>query len=77
VLAGLFGETSCLSTLIEAYHRSHRITYLTDASCSRRHGSFSAGELHRSVEALASLYGEVSTAQNWMEKLSVRSEAGR
>ena len=36
VLAGLFGETACLATLIDAFHRNHHFTYLTDASCSRR-----------------------------------------
>ena len=49
MLAGLFGETACLSTLIEAYHRNHHFTYLTDASCSRGQDGVSAGELHRSV----------------------------
>jgi len=77
VLAGLFAETSCISTLIEASHRSHEFTYLTDASCSRKRDGISAGELHRSVCALASLYGKVSTAQSWMEKTSIKAETRR
>jgi nicotinamidase-related amidase len=77
VLAGLFAETSCISTLIEASHRDHEFTYLTDASCSRKRDGVSAGELHRSVCALASLYGKVSTAQSWMERTSIKAETRR
>jgi nicotinamidase-related amidase len=77
VLAGLFAETSCISTLIEACHRDHHFTYLTDASCSRKRDGISAVELHRSVCALASLYGKVSTAGNWMERTSIKAETRR
>ena len=36
VLVGLFGETSCLSTLMEGYGRNHVFTYLADASAKGR-----------------------------------------
>ncbi|MEA2919742.1 MAG: hypothetical protein QOJ15_11823 [Bradyrhizobium sp.] len=34
VLAGCAGESACLSTLIDAFHRHHKVTYLCDASAS-------------------------------------------
>lgn len=34
VLAGFAGESACLSTLIDAFHRNHKVTYLCDASAS-------------------------------------------
>jgi len=76
VLAGLFGETACLSTLVDAYHRNHSFTYLIDASCSRSHDGISAAEMHRSVAALASVYGKPSSTRRWMEKFSLRAGAG-
>jgi nicotinamidase-related amidase len=65
VLMGLFGETSCLSTLMEGHHRSHRFTYLTDASCSLGH-SLPAAEMHRSVVAIAGLNSKVCATRAWI-----------
>ena len=78
VLAGLYGETACLSTLIDAHHRNHHITYLTDASCSRGHGEISPADMHGSVVNLGSLYGRLAKTQDWMTTLSIRTAiAGR
>jgi nicotinamidase-related amidase len=35
VLAGFAGESACLATAIDAFHRGHRITYLDDAMMLR------------------------------------------
>jgi len=72
VLAGLFGETSCLSTLVEAHHRGQRITYLADASCSRGYNGVSAEAMHRSVVDLGGLYGRVCSVRDWMEKAVIQ-----
>ena len=45
VIAGFAGETACLSTAIDAYHRNHRFTYLHDASASHRLGSIAAAKV--------------------------------
>jgi nicotinamidase-related amidase len=76
VLAGLFGETACLSTLIDGYHRNHHFTYLTDASCSRGRDDVAAADMHRSVTALASVYAKPLSARLWMEKFSLRVGTG-
>ena len=70
VLAGLFGETSCLATLVEGYGRSHAFTYLADASVSRGRQGISPDELHRSMVGIASIYSNVSSTDAWIDRIS-------
>jgi nicotinamidase-related amidase len=72
VLAGLFGESSCLATLIDGHSRSHAFTFLADASVSLAHGDITAGEMHHSVIAIASVYGDVSLTRAWVGRMSRR-----
>jgi len=76
VLAGIFGETSCLSTLSDGYSRNHLFTYLADASVSRGHNGIAATDMHRSVVGIASIYGEICDTDAWIEKMSRRAGAG-
>lgn len=66
VLAGFAGAIACLSTAIEAFHRGHRLTYLSDASASHELNSFSASDVHHVVTELAGLYGRVQETNNWI-----------
>jgi nicotinamidase-related amidase len=75
VLAGIFGETSCLATLMDGYNRSHLFTYLTDASVSRGHNGIPADEIHRSVVGIASIYSEISSTDAWIDKMSSKMSA--
>jgi hypothetical protein len=75
VLAGLFGETSCLSTLMDGYSRNHLFTYLSDASISRGHNGIAASDMHRSVMGIASIYGEISDTVAWIERMSRKTGA--
>jgi nicotinamidase-related amidase len=72
VVAGQFGELSCLSTAIDALHRDHRPTFLTDAlvSCSREDPS--AGAMLRALARILSLYAEVTRTQPWIIATSRR-----
>jgi nicotinamidase-related amidase len=70
VLAGLFGESSCLSTLVEGYGRSHHFTFLADASVSRGQGNMPADEMHRGVVEIASFYSEISSTDAWIHRMS-------
>src|ERR1700704_3251129 len=45
VVAGQFGELSCLSTAVDALHRDHRPTFLTHALVSCSHEDLSAGHI--------------------------------
>jgi hypothetical protein len=70
ILAGIFGETSCLSTLIEAYSQNHQFTFLADASVSRSCAGVAAETIHKSVVGIASLYSEVSSTHAWIDRMS-------
>lgn len=71
-IAGLFGETACLSTAIDAYHRHHRFTYLSDASACKNHGAVAAPIFHAAVSQIVSAYGTVMEGARWSQSLAVR-----
>lgn len=66
VLAGFAGETACLSTLIDAFHRNHKVTYLCDASASHDLEDVPASEIHRAVSKISGLYGDVHETTDWI-----------
>jgi len=70
VLAGFSGESGCLATAIEAFHRGHSVTYLTDASASLSLTQIAAASVHETVVELIGLYGEVTTTQSWIAEQS-------
>lgn len=72
VLAGFAGESACLSTMVDAFHRNHRMTYLTDASASHRLLDMSADDVHSAVARIAALYGDVASTDTWI-RLRTRS----
>lgn len=69
-IAGLFGETTCLSTAIDAHHRRHKIVYLSDASACRNNGHVPADLFHDSVSQVISLYGKVASSAHWFRSLT-------
>lgn len=69
-IAGLFAETACLATAIDAHHRRHKFTYLSDASACRNNGAIPAALFHNAVSQVVSLYGEVMECQRWNHSLS-------
>lgn len=75
VIAGLFGESSCLSTMVDAFHRGHSVTYLADASASREHDGISSETMHDAIARIASLYGKVALTQKWIRLTSQKAEA--
>lgn len=81
VLAGFAGESACLSTLIDAFHRNHKVIYLSDASASHALEDVSADDIHRAVSKISGLYGEVYETTDWIastlpRKLDHRKNAG-
>ena len=72
VVAGQFGELSCLSTAIDALHRDHRPTFLIDALVSHSHDDLSAGAMLRALSRILSLYAEVARTQPWIVATSQR-----
>jgi Isochorismatase family len=69
-IAGLFGETTCLATAIDAHHRRHIFTYLSDASACRNNGAIPPSIFHNSVSQVMSIYGGVMESQKWSLSLA-------
>ena len=77
----LAGESSCLSTPIDAFHRNLKVTYLCDASASHALEDVSADEIHRAVSKISGLYGDVYETDDWIastlpRKLGIGKNAG-
>jgi nicotinamidase-related amidase len=66
VIAGFAGESACLSTLVDAYHRGHKATYLADASASHGLDDMAASEVHRAICKVSGLYGDVYETSDWI-----------
>jgi nicotinamidase-related amidase len=67
VLAGFAGESACLSTVIDAFHRGHRLTFLADASASHPLDAVAAADVHGLLAKVISLYGSVATTAEWID----------
>ncbi|WP_375411924.1 cysteine hydrolase family protein [uncultured Bradyrhizobium sp.] len=72
VLAGFAGESACLSTLIDAFHRNHKVTYLSDASASHALEDVPANQIHRAVSKISGLYGDVYETDDWIASTQPR-----
>jgi nicotinamidase-related amidase len=72
VMAGRMGESSCLSTAVDAHHRDHRPTLLIDALVSRCSKGLSASIMELALAQIVSLYAETDTAGGWMSATSRR-----
>jgi len=70
VLAGFAGETACLSTAVDAFHRGHRLTYLANASASHGLDDIGGGEMHSAVTKVIGLYGDVMPTNAWISATS-------
>jgi nicotinamidase-related amidase len=70
VLAGFAGESACLATAVDAFHRGHSLTYLVDASASHRLDDVGAPDVHRVISRVVELYGEVISTKVWVAATS-------
>lgn len=73
-LAGFAGETACLSTAIDAFHRKHRFSYLADASASHGLGELSAGDVQNAVTNIIGVYGEIVDTRSWISESPTNAE---
>jgi hypothetical protein len=63
-----------LSTAIDALHRDHRPTFLTDALASLSHEDLSTSAMLRALTRILSLYGDVARTEPWIMATSKRVE---
>jgi len=75
VIAGQFAELSCLATLIDAFHRDHRPTFLSDALISRPHEDVSAGTMLRAATLILSHFAEAARTKSWILATARRAGA--
>jgi nicotinamidase-related amidase len=73
-LAGFAGETACLSTAVDAFHRRHRFSYLADASASHGLGDLSAADVQKAVTSIVGVYGEIVSTRHWMDESPTSAE---
>ena len=66
VIAGFAGESSCLATAIDGFHRGQDVTFLSDASASHGLEDIAAHEIHRTVSAIMRVFGDVTDTQSWI-----------
>jgi len=72
-IAGFAGVAACLATAIDAFHRGHTVTYLTDASASHALDDIVANDVHRVVSGIVGLYGDAITTRSWIARTSRKS----
>jgi nicotinamidase-related amidase len=74
IMAGFAGEAACLATAIEAFHRGHRVTYLSDASASCGFDDMPSGAVHDVVRRLIGRWGAVMKTESWIRATSRTAE---
>jgi len=75
-IAGLVAEETCLATAIDASHRGHRVTFLSDASASRGRIATDAGAVHAVTTNAIGLFADTVTTRHWLVATSPRSFRG-
>jgi nicotinamidase-related amidase len=65
-LAGLVADETCLATAIDAVHRGHHVTFLSDASVSRGRPGSDARSVHITATSAMGLFADVRATRRWM-----------
>jgi nicotinamidase-related amidase len=66
VIAGLIAEETCLATAIDAAHRGHHVSFLSDASVSRARRDADARSVHLVATTAMELFADVTTTRHWL-----------
>jgi nicotinamidase-related amidase len=65
-LAGFAGDTACLASAIDAFHRDHDFTFLSDASASRDIAGVAADRVHAVLSGIIGRYGRIVETESWI-----------
>jgi nicotinamidase-related amidase len=71
-IAGLVAEEICLATAIDASHRGHSITFLSDASVSRGRHNADSQTVHSLTTKAIELFAETVTTRHWLAATAPR-----
>lgn len=75
-IAGLIAEETCLATAIDASHRGHRVTFLSDASVSRGRPGTDARAVHVVTTRAIELFADTVSTRDWLVATSPRTPMG-
>jgi nicotinamidase-related amidase len=75
-LAGLMADDACLATAIDAAHRGHHVTFLSDASVSRGRVGADARSVHAVATKAMELFVDVRATRRWMIATSQSTTRG-
>jgi len=75
-IAGLVAEEACLATVIDAAHRGHHATFLSDASVSRGRLGADARTAHVATTKAMELFADVRATRHWLIATSQRTSKG-
>jgi nicotinamidase-related amidase len=75
-IAGLIAEETCLATAIDASHRGHHVTFLSDASVSRGRPDADARAVHVVTTKAIELFADTVATCDWLAAISPRTPKG-
>ena len=76
-VAGLVAEETCLATAIDASSRGHHVTFLRDASASRRRTEADAQAVHDVTIKAIGLFADITSTGHWLVATSQRQKGRR
>src|SRR5450432_1029201 len=74
-IAGL-AEEACLATAIDASHRGHHVTFLSDASVSRGRHDTDAKDVHILTTKAIELFADTVETRDWLVATTSRTPKG-
>jgi nicotinamidase-related amidase len=75
-IGGLIADETCLATAIDASHRGHRVTFLSDAAASRGRQGADARTVHVVATKAIELFADIVTTGHWLLATSQRPLKG-
>jgi nicotinamidase-related amidase len=75
-IGGLIADETCLATAIDASHRGHRVTFLSDAAASRGRQGADARAVHVVATKAIELFADIATTGKWLLATSQRPLKG-
>jgi nicotinamidase-related amidase len=75
-IAGLSADGACLATAIDASHRGHHVTFLSDASVSRGRRDADRRAVHAVATEAIQLFADVAATRHWLIATSQRISEG-
>src|SRR3981081_1796129 len=75
-IAGLVAEEICLATAIDASHRGHKVTFLSDASVSRGRHNATSQTVHDLTTKVIEFFAETVSTRHWLVATSPRRSKG-